>query len=217
MKVFAINGSPRKNKNTATLLDKALEGVKDAHPEAEVERVDLYDLHYTGCKSCFACKVDGGKHYGKCAIQDDLHPVLERLADADGIIVGSPVYYSTITGQLHAFYERFYFPQLVYAPGYPTLGPHTMKTACIYTMNVTEAEMDKWGYREHLGLWDFFLEKYITKPQILFSFNTYQFDDYSKYVCTSFSEKEKRAHREKQFPIDCENAFILGHNLLGAV
>ncbi|XWX63056.1 flavodoxin family protein [Desulfitobacterium sp. AusDCA] len=48
MKVIAINGSPRKNKNTATLLNKALEG-------AETELIHLYDLNYKGCVSCFAC------------------------------------------------------------------------------------------------------------------------------------------------------------------
>lgn len=56
MKVYAINGSPRKNKNTATLLKKALEGVKASSPNEEIETeiINLYDLNYTGCKSCFA-------------------------------------------------------------------------------------------------------------------------------------------------------------------
>lgn len=213
MKVYAINGSPRINKNTATLLDHALEGVKAAYPDAKTERIDLYSIRYTGCRSCFSCKVKGGKSYGKCAMKDGLFPILEKINLADAIIVGSPVYYSTITGQLHSFYERLFFPQLIYAPGYPTMGPHTMKTACIYTMNVTEEDMHAYGYREHLNLWEFFLEKYLTKPKVLFSFNTYQFDDYSQYVCTSFSEEEKRAHRDKQFPIDCEKAFNLGKDL----
>ena len=212
--VYAINGSPRTNKNTATLLDKALSGVKSAHPDAETERIDLYSLQYTGCKSCFTCKIKDGKSYGKCAVKDGLAPVLEKLSSADGIIAGSPVYYSTITGELHSFYERFFFPQLVYAPGYPTLGPHTMKTACIYSMNVKEEEMREYGYREHLRLWEFFLEKYLTKPNVMFAFNTYQFDDYSRYVCTSFSEEEKRAWREEHFPKDCEAAFELGKNLI---
>lgn len=102
MKIYAINGSPRRNKNTATLLDKALEGVKSRFPDAETERIDLYTLNYTGCKSCFACKRKGGASYGKCAVKDDLYPVLEKLVVADGVIFGSPIYYRTITGQLHS-------------------------------------------------------------------------------------------------------------------
>lgn len=104
MKIYAINGSPRINKNTATLLDKALEGAKSVAENVETERIDLYKLKYTGCRSCFACKVKNGKSYGKCAIRDDLYEVLNKLRDADAMIIGTPIYYRTITAQLHAFY-----------------------------------------------------------------------------------------------------------------
>ena len=82
-KIYAINGSPRKNKNTATLLDKVLEGAKKADPDVLAERIDLYSLKYTGCRSCFACKRKDGASYGKCAVRDDLYDVLEKLRDAD--------------------------------------------------------------------------------------------------------------------------------------
>ena len=52
MKFFAVNGSPRPKCNTAQLLDKALEGVKSVFPDAETERVNLYDFPFHGCKSC---------------------------------------------------------------------------------------------------------------------------------------------------------------------
>lgn len=61
MKIIAINGSPRKNRNTATLLNKALEGA--ASQGAETELIHLYDLNYKGCVSCFACKIKNGKSY----------------------------------------------------------------------------------------------------------------------------------------------------------
>jgi len=70
MKVMAFNGSPRKTWNTATLLNKALEGA--ASQGAETELIHLYDLHYSGCKSCFACKLKEGASYGKCATKDAL-------------------------------------------------------------------------------------------------------------------------------------------------
>jgi len=65
MKVMAINGSPRKNWNTATLLEKALEGA--ASEGAETEIVHLYDLEFKGCTSCFACKLKGGKSLARCS------------------------------------------------------------------------------------------------------------------------------------------------------
>ena len=54
MKVIAVNGSPRKEWNTAAMLEKALAGAADQG--AETELIHLYDLKYTGCTSCFACK-----------------------------------------------------------------------------------------------------------------------------------------------------------------
>lgn len=65
-KIYAINGSPRKNNNTAILLDKALEGAKALNSdEVLTKRIDLYNLNFTGCRSCFECKRIGGKSYGK--------------------------------------------------------------------------------------------------------------------------------------------------------
>jgi multimeric flavodoxin WrbA len=65
MKVLALNGSPRKNWNTSIVLNHALEGA--AFKGAETELINLYDYNYQGCISCFACKLKGGKSYGKCA------------------------------------------------------------------------------------------------------------------------------------------------------
>lgn len=59
MKLIAINGSPRKDKNTAALLNKALEGA--ASQGAATELIHLYDQDYKGCISCFACKLKNGK------------------------------------------------------------------------------------------------------------------------------------------------------------
>lgn len=79
MKALFINGSPRKNGNTAKLLQRAMEGAEEAG--AEVEWVNLYDrkLNIKGCMSCFACKVKGGKK-GVCSFKDDLLPILQKAS-----------------------------------------------------------------------------------------------------------------------------------------
>ena len=213
-KIYAINGSPRRNRNTATLLDKVLEGAKSAATDVTAERIDLYSLKYSGCLSCFACKRKDGPSYGKCAVKDDLYEVLQKLAEADAVVFGSPIYYRTITGQLHAFYERFFFPYMQYKVGYPNLVQRKIPTACIYTMNVMEDEMLRDGYRKNMELFELFLENYFQKPLILHAFNTYQFDDYDKYVCEVFSKEEKAAYREKHFPEDCRKAFAMGVQLI---
>jgi multimeric flavodoxin WrbA len=86
MKVMAVNGSPRKTWNTATMLRKALKGA--ASQGAETELIHLYDLKFTGCTSCFACKIRGGKSYGRCAVKDGLAPILKKVKEADVLILG---------------------------------------------------------------------------------------------------------------------------------
>ena len=82
MKIMAFNGSPRKkNWNTVTLLEHALQGA--ASVGAETELVQLYDLDFSGCISCFSCKKRNSKADGVCAVQDDLTDVLDRVRQAD--------------------------------------------------------------------------------------------------------------------------------------
>jgi multimeric flavodoxin WrbA len=216
MKVYAINGSPRKNKNTSILLQKALDGVKESAKDKEIETeiINLYDLKYTGCKSCFACKRLGGKSYGKCAVKDDLQEVLEKVSQADGLIFGSPIYFGTITGQLQSFLERLLFPYLVYDENYSSIPPKKMPTAFIYTMNAPEELMNQIGYLKTFHHIESVIERILTKPLVIHSNNTYQFDDYSKYESSAFSEEAKAAHRKIQFPLDCQKAFELGVNLI---
>ena len=74
MKVVGINGSPRKRNNSGTMLEYAINGAKASG--AETEMINLVDLRYSGCSSCFACKKLGGKSFARCAVKDDLSVVL---------------------------------------------------------------------------------------------------------------------------------------------
>ena len=107
MKFFAINGSHRKDGNTAQLLEKALEGIKSVCSDAEIESVNLYDVPFNGCKSCFACKKINGRHYGKCVYKDDFKPILEEIVRADGVILGSPVYFGDVSGVMRMVIHRY--------------------------------------------------------------------------------------------------------------
>ena len=136
MLVIAVNGSPRKKWNTATLLEHALKGA--VSKGAKTELVHLYDLDYKGCISCFSCKKKGGKSYGKCAVKDGLTPLLEKIAVLDALILGSPIYFGTVTGEMRSFMERLLFPYFTYTMPPESLFPKKMPTAFIYTMNVTD-------------------------------------------------------------------------------
>lgn len=214
MRIYAVNGSPRKKCNTATVLMKALEGAAEGGgPQARTELLHLYAYTYKGCISCFECKRLGGRSYGRCAVQDELAPVLEKLAEADGIIFGSPIYFKEITGMMRCFLERFLFQYFVYDQEYSSLAPKKMKTACIYTMNVPSAVMTEMQYPEQLKSMEFFIGKAFSAPSALYVNDTYQFSDYSKYKVECFSEKDKARHRDEQFPVDCQRAYELGLNM----
>jgi multimeric flavodoxin WrbA len=208
MKVIAINGSPRKAWNTATLLNKALEGA--ASKGAETELIHLYDLNYKGCISCFACKTKGGKSYGKCPIQDDLAAIFKKVEDADALILGSPIYLGRVTGEMAAFLDRFVFQYLMYSNPPQSLFPKKINTGFIYTMNVTEEQLKELGMDKPIAFNEYALQITFGVSESLLSFDTYQFEDYSKVVVSSFDPEKKAQRRKEVFPVDCKKAFDMG-------
>jgi multimeric flavodoxin WrbA len=212
MNIFAINGSPRKNWNTATLLDKVLKGA--ASQNVNTELVNLYDLEYKGCTSCFFCKRKNGEH-GRCAMKDGLTPVLEKLNMADAIVFGSPIYCMNITSGMASFLERFLFSNTLYSNEILTVYPRKIPSGFIYTMNVTEKQADEYGIKMNLKAYQNAIKGILgLTPELLFSYDTYQFSDYGKYESSKYSKEKKARHREKQFPIDCGNAFNMGKKFI---
>jgi multimeric flavodoxin WrbA len=208
MKVLAFNGSPRKTWNTATLLNKALEGA--ASQGAETELIHLYDLNYKGCISCFACKIKAGKSYGRCPIPDDLAPIFRKVEEADAILLGSPIYLGRVTGEMAAFMDRLVFQYLMYSDPPQSLFPKKMNTGFIYTMNVTEEMMQEFGFGQHLIFNKNMLQRVFGASEALSSFDTYQFEDYSKVVAPRFDPVKKARRREEVFPEDSKKAFSMG-------
>ena len=211
MNVLAINGSPRKKWNTATLLEHALEGAASAG--AGTELIHLYDLDFKGCTSCFACKMKGGKSYGKCAVRDGLTPVLEKIEDVDVLILGSPIYFGTVTGMMRCCMERLLFPYLAYTNPPSSLFKRKIRTAFIYTMNVPEQQMKDHQYIVHTGLNENVLNRTFGHAESLFSFETLQFEDYDRVVFSYADPEERKERRRTVFPQDCRRAFDLGVRL----
>jgi len=208
MKVMAVNGSPRKTWNTATLLKKALKGA--ASQGADTELIHLYDLAFTGCTSCFACKIRGGKSYGRCAIKDDLAPVLKRVVEVDALILGSPIYFGDVSGEMRSFLERLLFPFFTYTDPPQSLFPKKIRTGFIYTMNITEELMKEWGYEQIFSNNQKLLQLVFGSSESLCSFDTLQFKDYTKVVADRFDPKKKARRRREVFPQDCEQAQAMG-------
>jgi len=213
MTVMAFNGSPRKKWNTATLLEKAFEGT--ASQEAETELIHLYDLNFKGLISCFACTTKGGKSYGKCAVEDYLAPVFRKIEKADAIILGSPICFGTVSGEMRSCMERLLFPYLTYTDPPQSLFPRRIKTGFIYTINTPGERMNERGYLQLFGLHEMLLGMIFGASEHICSYDTYQFNDYSKVVSGRFDPDKKAKRRNEIFPIDCDKAFGMGARLAG--
>jgi len=212
MNIIAINGSPRKNENTATLLEKALEGAADKG--AQTELIHLYDLTYKGCISCFACKRIGGKSYGKCAVKDDLADVFEKIEAADALILGSPIYFGEVTGEMRSFLERLFFQYHVYNKERTVLFPKQIKTGFIFTMNAPDRVLKEIKYDMKFKGYESILTHFFGSAKTLEVTDTWQFQDYSKFEASSFNVDAKAKRRREIFPNDCEKAYALGAELV---
>ncbi len=213
VKALFINGSPRKNFNTAQLLQKAMEGAKEAG--AEVEMVNLYDrnLNYKGCMSCFACKVKGGKK-GVCSFPDDLKPIMERAMEADVLVCGSPVYCGYPTAGLRAFMERLIFPAVNYADFRHPVINKPKRSATIFTMNCPDEEVYRANNYHILMDTNAHQLGMFGPSEVLYSFDTYQFNDYSRYDAEGLPAERKAEKRRTHFPLDLDAAYNLGRRLV---
>ena len=216
-KVIVLNGSPRKNFNTAKLLIEAQKGAESIG--SEVEYFNLYDLNFKGCMSCFACQRKGSTTNCVCAIKDELRPIIEKCINADAIIIGSPVYFSYPTGEFRSFIERLLFPVHTYLVdkengGLKSRRPKTIPVGVIFTMNCPEAWVEQYNYPTILNSNVEALQSVWGYSEALYCYDTYQFDEYSKYDMDLFDEKQKRETFETQFPQDLKNAFNFGIKML---
>ena len=211
MKTIIINASPRKNWNTAQMLKEAQRGAESVG--AETEYIDLYDLTFTGCRSCLACKRKDAERC-RCYWNDDLAPVISRVLDADALIIGSPIYFGEPTAGYRAFLERLLFCVLSYDVGEPYF-KGKVNTGIIYTMNAPKEYYENGMSQNYKGTEGMIARMLNGEVRTYAACDTVQVSDYSKYAMGRFSEENKKAHREEQFPLDLEAAFRMGAELSG--
>ena len=102
MYVLGVSGSPRVGGNTDLILNEALKVAKSNSAEVKLIRISDYKLEpCDACMSCFST--------GKCAIKDDGEALYQEIAQADGIILGSPSYFQGVTAQMKIFIDRMGF------------------------------------------------------------------------------------------------------------
>ena len=103
-KIIAISGSYRRNGIIESLIDIMLNKIKE--DEIEVKKIILKDQDIKYCTNCRKCTQVSGEERGQCIIKDDLESILDEIERADGIIIGSPMNFGSITAVTKAFKER---------------------------------------------------------------------------------------------------------------
>lgn len=99
-KVLILSGSPRKGGNSDILCDEFARGAQEAGNEVEKIRVEDKKIH--PCSACYYCR----DHGGECVHKDNMAEVLQKMIDADVLVLASPVYFYSIDAQLKAVIDR---------------------------------------------------------------------------------------------------------------
>nr|WP_320134053.1 flavodoxin family protein [uncultured Holophaga sp.] len=128
--IVIFNGSPRMDGNTVTVLNTIARGARDAG--AEVKFYTLFKMKFMACQSCFACR-----EKDDCIINDELHDALQKVKDADAIVIGSPIYMMQMTGPVKNLYDRL-FP-LTDVHYQPRFGEK--KIATVYSQGMEDPHM----------------------------------------------------------------------------
>ncbi len=206
-KIVIIDGGPRRNMNTAQMLQHFAEGAQSVGSDIEVKTIRLYEMDFKGCMSCMACKVKG-RASNVCKFKDALTPVLEEIAQADGLVLGSPIYFGDVTGLMRAFLERLAFPWLSYND-YSMTAPKRMPVVLITTMNGLPERNNSNGY----GSMEYSIAAALGEPKRLNAYNTYQVKNYDRFELASFSEEAKRKWRDAHWEQDLRKAFEAGREM----
>lgn len=102
MKIIAINGSPRPIGNTSNILNEVQDMFEREGIEMEI--INVYEYTFMNCNVCLTCEIRGD---GRCQDEDDgLNDILDRLREADGILIASPTYANACPSVLQTFMER---------------------------------------------------------------------------------------------------------------
>lgn len=208
VKTIVINASPRKKWNTAEVMEAAQKGAESVG--AETEFINLSDLVFKGCRSCLVCKKKD-KTKGKCYWNDDLTEVIEKIFDADCLLIGSPIYFGEPTSEFRALLERLIFCVMSYDDG-SSYFRGKVNVGIFYTMNAPRQFYEE-SMKDNLSSIEFLFSYLNGEIKSYPVCDTLQVGDYSKYNMGGFSQELKEKQLVLQYPKDIEEAFKIGAEL----
>ena len=199
MKTIVINAGPKRRDINAQLAKSADEGARSVG--SEVEYVDLYKIDLCGCRACLICKND--EEVCKCFWRDELSPLIERIFDADSLLIAAPIFFSHPASHYMALLERLIYSLVSYQIGNKFKGK--VNVGLFYTINHPRGYFEK-SIKPHLKASEDLLE--MLNGEVVID----TFSNISKNMYASKSEEEIKA-KEEQFELDLEKVFDIAGRL----
>lgn len=103
MNILVLNGSPRSNGNTSAMVNAFTEGAQEAGHQVTVVQIGNQEIR--GCRNCDACRATLN---GNCVQKDDMQEIYPLMRECEMLVIASPIYYYSLTGQIHCAIERIY-------------------------------------------------------------------------------------------------------------
>lgn len=199
MKTVVINAGPKRKNQNAQLAQSALRGAESVG--ADVEYIDLYKLDLCGCMDCLICKNEGKAC--KCYWRDELSPLIDRILDADSLLIAVPIFFSQPTSHYMALLERLIFCIVSYDVGNAFKGK--VNVGLFYNVNYSNDYFEE-SVRPHLKQSEDIL-KMLNGKVVIDSF-----ENISKNIYSKSSDDEIRL-KEEQFNRDLNSVFEIGAEL----
>lgn len=201
---IVINAGPKRRDANAQLIKSAARGAESV--DDDVEYVDLYKFDLHGCMNCTICKNED--KVGKCYWRDDVSPLIEKILNADTLLIGTPIFFTEPTSHYRALVERLIYCIVSYETGIVFDGK--INVGLFYTLNYSTDYFEK-NVRPNLK-----------SSEDLFKMFNGEVKIYSSRIITKREYSQSKSNlelqnkiktMEEQFAVDLQNAFEIGADL----
>ena len=198
MKTIVINADPKIKQEIGKLLKSAAEGAESVG--SEVEYFDLYKIDMKGCMLCSICKKKNKESF-KCYWRDDLSPIIEKILNADTLLIGSQIFFNEPTSHYRALLERLIYCIVSYDRNYYYKGK--VNVGIFYSVISPKEHFEK-SVRPSLKSTEDLFKMLNGKVKVYASY---------KGLRSQRKSDDQIKEKEKEFEIDLKNAFEIGAKL----
>ena len=198
MKTIVINADPKIKESVGQLMKSAAKGAESVG--SEVEYFDLYKLDMRGCMNCSICKIKNKESF-KCYWRDELSPIIEKILNADTLLIGSQIFFNEPTSHYRALVERLIYSIVSYDRNYYYKGK--VNVGIFYSVLSPKEHYEK------------SIKPCLKSTEELFKMLNGEVKIFESYkgLKSQIKTEHEIKEKEKEFQIDLKRAYELGAEL----